>query len=207
MINFFARQSITYVNSMKRSFGALVGIAQGPLCDRQLSDEEIYFLKNWLEANDEIAHEWPGDIIYQKVREVLADGVVTDAERAHMIDTLQKLIGTPPVEVAAAGHVTELAFDDVAVVGFIGARFCLTGDFVYGPRESCAAAIVKRRGEVANTVTKKLQYLVVGSMGSREWKHDSFGTKIDKAMKYKRDGCSLLIVNEECWTASLKSEP
>ncbi len=205
MADFWARQSITYVNSMKRSFGVLVGIAQGLLCDSQLSDDEIRFLKNWLDANDEIAHEWPGDIVYDRVREALADGVVDEAERAHLVETLQMLVGTPLDEVATASHVTGLAFDQVAVVGFPGARFCLTGDFVYGPRESCTAAIVKRGGEVATAVTKKLQYLVVGSLGSREWKNDSYGTKIDKAMKYKRDGCPILIVKEESWTSSLNT--
>jgi len=149
MSDFFARQGVAYINSMKRSFGVLVGIAQGLMCDRQLIDDEISFLKNWLDANDEIAHEWPGDIVYDRVREALADGVVVEAERAYLVKTLQELIGTPLDEVAANSHVTELAFDEVVVVGFPRARFCLTGDFVYGPRETCTAAIVKRGGEVA----------------------------------------------------------
>jgi hypothetical protein len=29
---------------------------------------------------------------------------------------------------------------------------------------------------------------VIGDLASREWKHGSFGTKIEKAQKYKRDG-------------------
>jgi hypothetical protein len=38
-----------------------------------------------------------------------------------------------------------------------------------------------------------------------EWKHGSFGTKIEKAMEYKRGGCSILVVAEACWTRSLKT--
>lgn len=43
-------------------------------------------------------------------------------------------------------------------------------------------------------MTKKLDYLVVGGLGSLEWKHGSFGTKIEKAMQHKRAGVPLFIV-------------
>jgi hypothetical protein len=76
-----------------------------------LSDQEIHFPKNWLKANDEIAIEWPGDIVYERVCQALADGVITEGERAHLVSTLQTLVGTSPAEVAAAGHVSELAYD------------------------------------------------------------------------------------------------
>lgn len=66
--------------------------------------------------------------------------------------------------------------------------FCLTGDFVYGPRRFCEERIKTLRGTVLSNVTKKLRYLVIGSLGSPEWKHGSFGLKVEKAMKYKRDG-------------------
>jgi hypothetical protein len=45
---------------------------------------------------------------------------------------------------------------------------------------------------------------VIGSLGSPEWKHGSFGTKVEKAMKYKQAGLSILIVPEECWATSLR---
>ena len=93
----------------------------------------------------------------------------------------------------------------MAALEYPGFRFCLTGDFVYGLRDLCAAEIEKRGGIVGNSITKTLSYLVVGSLGSPEWKHGSFGTKIDKAIKYKRDGCSIFIVREECWASSLKA--
>ena len=183
MTNFFARLGAAYVNDMKRSIGALVGIAQGLLCDRQLSDQEIRFLDDWLAANDAIAASFPGDVLHARIRAVLADGVITEAERTHLLQTLQHLIGGTLDELAASTHVTRLAFDDVTRVDFPGSRFCLTGEFVYGPREACVKAI-ERRGGTVGSVTKKLRYLVVGGLGSVEWKHGSFGTKLEKAIRY-----------------------
>ena len=66
MINDFARQRMKYVNDFKRSASALIGIAQGLICDNHLTDHEINFLNNWLTQNDEIARRFPGDIISQK---------------------------------------------------------------------------------------------------------------------------------------------
>ena len=56
----YSRIIAAHINDMKRSLGALLGIAQGLLCDRHLSDQEIQFLNERLSANDEIAAAWPG---------------------------------------------------------------------------------------------------------------------------------------------------
>lgn len=192
-----------YYNDLKRSAGALIGIAQGIICDRRISDDEIQFLDEWLRSNDEIIQEWPGDMLHRQVKNVLADGIVTDDERKHLIDFLQGLIGGTIETLASPTHVTELIFDEVPEVKYPAARFCLTGEFVFGSRASCHQEITGRGGLIGNSINKKLAYLIVGGLGSPEWKHGSFGTKVEKAMQYKRDGCPILIVHEKCWTSSL----
>lgn len=203
MTNFFTRQSAKFRNDLNRSLGALVGIAQGLVCDRHLNDSEITFLKQWIEANESISITWPGDVVYARIQAVLADGIVTDEERAHLLDTLQKLIGGSLEELESTTHVSELMFDPVTTIEFAGRVFCLTGEFVFAPRSVCAAAIETRGGAVAGNVTKKLNYLVVGGLGSPEWKHGSFGTKVEKAVSLKRDGLPILIVHEDYWANSL----
>ena len=93
MSNFFARQNVTFKNDLNRSLGALVGIAQGLICDAQLNDSEITFLNSWLSENENISLSWPGDVVHARVKDVLADGVVTDDERKYLLESLQKLIG------------------------------------------------------------------------------------------------------------------
>jgi len=203
MTNFFARRGAAYVNEMKSSFGALLGITTGLLADHQLVDIEIRFLNDWLESHDAIAASWPGDVIHSRIKVVIEDGIITKTERDYLMKTLQQLIGGALEELSTSTHVTQLAFDDVPRVEFLGATFCLTGDFVYAPREVCAVATEKRGGIVSKSVTKKLRYLVVGGLGSREWKHGSFGTKIEQVIRYKRDGLGILIVHEDRWALSL----
>jgi NAD-dependent DNA ligase len=203
MTNYYARQAAGYANEFRRSLGGLVGIATGLLADRHLSDDEIRFLSEWLQANDAIAYCWPGDVLQARIKGVLADGIISEAERAHLVETLQALLGGTLDDLAASTHATTLTFDEVHTVQFPGSAFCLTGDFVYGPREVCARAIESRGGVVKSSVTKKLNYLIVGGLGSPEWKHGSFGNKIERAMRNKRDGLPILVVHEDWWVASL----
>jgi NAD-dependent DNA ligase len=194
-------------NAMRHSLGALVGIAQGLLCDGVLSDVEIQYLRNWFTQNEQLAYAFPGDVIYDRVKEALTDGIIADGERTYLITVLRDLVGRPDQDLADRTRVTELAYDSVERVEFPGKKFCVTGDFIHGPRKLCESEIAQRNGLVAKSVTKKLDYLVIGKLGSIEWKNGSFGIKIEMAKKYKKTGCPILIVSEECWIASLKSTP
>jgi NAD-dependent DNA ligase len=199
----FLRQGARYKNEFIQSAQSLVGIVTGLLADQRINDQEIQFLQGWLDAHGEVACAWPGDILHQRVKAALSDGIITEIERAHIVETLQLLIGGSEETAARANHVTELGFDDSQAIVFAGFAFCLTGDFVYAPREACEGEIIKRGGLVKSGVSKKVRYVVVGSLGSPEWKHGSYGTKIEKAMQLKQAGAQLAVVKEDVWAAAL----
>lgn len=203
MDNFFARQAVTFNNDSKRCTGALLGIVQGLLADQALNDAEIGFLRSWLESNQTAIAGWPGNAIAAQIDAALADGVVTDEERAHLVDTLQRLIGGTFQELAESTHVTSLALDPVDVVEIEGRTFCLTGNFLLGTRPSCEELIARRGGVAVKAVSKKVDYLVLGSLGSEEWKHGSFGTKLERAMELRASGGRPLIVHEDPFAAAI----
>ena len=203
MINIYQRQATAFRNEMRTSCAALVGIVQGLLADGVLNDQEIRFLRDWLADAQNVSLSWPGTVIYAQVETILADGVVTEAEREHLAETLKQLIGGKLDEVAEAGFVSELPLDRVEAIDVPDRLFCFTGDFVFGPRNICERAVESRGGLIAG-VSKKLHYLVVGGLGSAEWKHGSFGTKIEKAIQHKQAGVPLKIVHEDVWAASLR---
>ncbi len=205
MSNFFARREAAYINDMNRGLGALLGIATGVLADRQLADAEVEFLDLWLNNNSAIATDWPGDVIHARVKSVLADGRITEDERVHLVKSLQQLIGGTLDKLATSTHVTQLLPYQQVVISYPNTTFCLTGDFVFGPRSVCAQTISDLGSIVKSSVSKKVQYLVVGGLGSPEWKHGSFGTKIEKAMELKNDGATIAIVHEDYWANGLPS--
>ena len=189
---------------LKRSCQELIGIAEGMLVDDQLCDKEIIFLKNWLEKNGEIAYTWPGEVVYKRICDVLEDGHIDEAERSFLTKTLEELAGGGFHDTGAlSSDPTSLPLEQVHTLVFAGSSFCFTGTFLYGTREACHRATEKAGGVSAPRITKKLDYLVVGTMTTRSWAHTSFGRKIEKAVQLKQDGCPLSIIDEKDWVSSL----
>lgn len=202
--NLYTRQAAAFRNEMRQSCAALVGIVQGILADGELQDREVTFLQSWLRGAENVALTWPGSAIYAQVNDILADGIITAEERAHLTDTLLRLVGGTLDELAESSHVSELPIDAHAEIDVLQRVFCFTGDFVFGPRSICERAVSTRGGVISASVTKKLHYLVVGGLGSAEWKHGSFGTKIEKAVEYRQSGIPIKIVHEDTWASSLR---
>lgn len=202
-MNLYTRQAAEFRNELRQSCGALVGIVQGILADGELQDAEVRFLHQWLRTNENVSLIWPGTVISAQVREVLADGCISPDERTHLVDTLEKLIGGRLDDVAETGLINQLAIDEGVEVQIAEHSFCFTGDFVFGPRSVCEAHVTRRGGRVIS-VTKRLDYLVIGGMGSAEWKHGSYGLKVEKAVRYRDEGLPLRIVHEDTWAEALR---
>lgn len=77
--------------------------------------------------------------------------------------------------------------------------FTLTGEFAFGSRAQCVKEIEKHGGKFSKNVTQNINYLVIGSIGSDEWAHSSFGRKIEKALQFKKQGKNIIIISEDHW--------
>ena len=188
---------------LKQSLGELLGIARGLLADQELSDTEIQFLDDWLDQRFEITSSFPGNVIHSRIKQVLEDDVVTEEERSHLVATLTMLIEDRLEDLAEQVDLTELWFDEVGLIDFQKARFCLTGNFVYGPMNVCKTAIEKRGGIVNSTVGNESNFLVVGALGLDEWRSGGLGTEIEAAMKLRALGKSVKIIPEDSWVTQL----
>jgi NAD-dependent DNA ligase len=65
-----------------------------------------------------------------------------------------------------------------------GHVFIFTGKFEIGSREACQNAIIARGGRAPDQkrVSRNVDYLVIGTMGSTAWKKVAYGTKIEDAL-------------------------
>lgn len=79
---------------------------------------------------------------------------------------------------------------------FEGRIVCLTGDFNYGSKDSVKEYIQSHGGEIAASVNKKCNMVLVGALGSAAWSHNNYGTKVEKAMEAKSSGRDMRIVRE-----------
>jgi NAD-dependent DNA ligase len=190
-------------SNLKQSLGELLGLARGLMADEELTNSEIRYLHDWLEERYLMTSSFPGNIIQQRIKDVLEDGVITEEERSHLVDTLNMLIDDRLDDLAEQVDLTELWFDEVGLIEFNQARFCLTGNFVYGPKDVCKTAIEQRGGIVKPSVGDEIQFLVVGGLGVDEWRTGGLGTEIERAMRLRATGKEVKIIPEDSWVALL----
>ena len=191
--------------NMSKALNTLMGIVSGIVCDDALHDNEIHYLATWLKENEDISRKYPASIIFRRVHEVLQDGVVTAEERQHLLKELKVLSGNDFSNTGAAlpEHIHSV-FDDDPTVIFEDNVFVLTGSFLYGTRNFCNRAIEKRGGVADDNVTKRTNYLVVGSVASPDWIVANFGRKIQKAAEMADSGeFEIAIIREADWAMVL----
>src|SRR5690554_5494054 len=190
---------INWHRNLIKSLESLLGLCQGLIADNRLNEQEIVFLDTWLRENTEVTRAWPGDVIARRVREILADGIVTEDEAEDLKDTLQQITGSVTAEGIAAGMAATLPVQKVHSILFEEKTFCFTGKFVYGSRNKCHLATEALGGICVSSVTRQLDYLVIGALASRDWKHTSFGRKIMRAVELREDGHPVTIIGEDNW--------
>lgn len=115
-----------------RVIDELIGLARGISADRAVAQSEARFIADWLARNRQVADVWPVSILYERVREMLADGVLDSEEQAELLDTLHELAGSGSAPSDAASASSDLPLDrpEPSLV-FERRLFCFTGNPFY----------------------------------------------------------------------------
>ena len=169
--------------AMQLLFGILDGIA----CDNVINEHELDTLLEWLKNHMHLTGVYPFDNILTAVTDVLKDGVITKSESDYLIATIRRF--TAPLEAAPCGCEKEN-------VCISGKSFCLSGNFEHGEKSDVGKAIEVVGGVVVTSVSKKTDFLVVGGIGSTEWKFGNYGSKVSKALGLKEKGVPIVIFSE-----------
>lgn len=187
-----------------RAMQTLLDICTGLTADEHINDQEIIFLRTWLNENSAAAERWPGSSIAARIDAILADGIITQAEREDLLGLLRDTSGNYFSETgAAAPEGPALPIDDDPSIYFRNMLFCFTGRFFYGTRAACERVILNLGGMAVDSIGKKLDYLVIGALIEPSWVHTTYGRKIEAAMKHKEAGSEIAIVSEQQWTQAI----
>ncbi|MNV59298.1 NAD-dependent DNA ligase LigA [compost metagenome] len=121
---------------------------------------------------------------------MLKDNMLDAAESAELLELLQQFTGKPRCSENPFSSPTSLPLDNPEpTLEWTGRMFLFTGTMAYGPRKACEALVVERGGSIAAGVSKKIHYLVIGSIGK----------KIKKAVEIREAGANIAIVSEAHW--------
>lgn len=188
----------------RRSADELVGMAAGLIADGTVNQQEAEFLKGWIESNFIHFDDPVVNIIYRRLANMLSDGILQPEESIELVEMLHKFTGPTLATDKPFTAPSTLPFCDPAPALVIPDRcYLFTGTMAYGPRKSCEAAVTDRGGIISGTVTNRVHYVVVGSIGNNQWLHSSYGTKIMRAVEMRDAGIPISIISENHWQESL----
>ena len=188
---------------MRDAIQQLLGIVSGIVADDDLHDLEIEFLKVWLAQHTDVARVWPGIAIGRAIDTVLADGHVSEEERAYLIASLKQLAHDDLAfnDSDEAGDVA-LPLDSAVKIELRDSLVCLTGDFLHGTKAACERLLEQAGAWPTGTVSKDVRYLVVGAKVSPDWAQTPDGQKIKEALALQQAGHGIAIVSEHRWLDS-----
>jgi NAD-dependent DNA ligase len=194
----------------------LLGLVEGILSDGAVVEAEAAFLKQWIEAHIELRNQWPGSVLFARLEAMLEDGVLDPDEQRELIQRMTDFISMRAAAAEAADDaklVFNLALPTVTLnspfdapppkIEYVGRVFVVTGDFACAKRSHVVGRIESLGGDVASGISKKANFLVVGSLGCELWKTEGYGTKIEKAVELRNAGAPIRIVAEKHWFETL----
>lgn len=188
------------LDSIESDRHLLEGLCKGVLANNQLNDSEIKYLKWFLSVNGALKNNYPGKELYTLVEDILRDGIITDEERESLKQALVSFTGCDLDSGIVDGLATQLPIDNIDSLDLAGATVCLTGEFIHGKRSVCEEEIRQQGANIISSITQKLDYLIIGTLSSKDWRYKAHGRKIEKAISYRDEkGISLKIISEEQW--------
>ncbi len=186
-----------------RGVDEAIGLCRGMIADGIVKQEEAEYILRWLEANREAAKCWPCNVLAARAAEYLQDGYLDDEEAKDLFEVMSQITGDQQ-SVCTSTNLPAGFFDDpLPPVIFEDRAFCFTGRFAFGSRKDCEHEIENLGGESKSSISKKVDYMVIGSIGSEAWIHSSFGRKIEQAWELKREGYNLYVIPEDHWANNL----
>ena len=180
---------VTSINNSKiysestLSLQILNGILDGIVCDQKVNQKEIENLNAWLKQNDYLKDVYPYDKVLLEVSKVLEDRILTEEESNYILGIFNEILHPE--------------FNNDENKDFDGKTFCLTGEFKNATKQEISKKLQDLGGIEKTGVSSKLNYLIVGGVGSESWKFGKIGGKQAKAQELNEKGANIKIIDED----------
>lgn len=182
---------------IQRLHAVLGGIAS----DGAITEAELTGLSDWLSDHEHLKTCWP----YEEVGSLIIgvhSGKKIDSVKQKLLKEFfteflsildSRTIVSPKLTVN--GNVVGLCAVCPEIT-FSGSKFCFTGTSYKYTRSQFSQLVSQLGGEVVNSVSAKLDYLIIGADGNPCWAYACYGRKVEKAVELRKAGSHLLLVHE-----------
>lgn len=162
------------VSDSTRSIIRLIGIIEGIICDGNIEEKEVAYLREWLNEHSELKGNYQYDAAL------------------HALDGTKDITST----LAAIVNPIETKTETINNIDLSGKVVCVTGEFESGSRSEIEQHLTELGAKISPSVVKTLDYLIVGGHGSASWSCGNYGSKVKKALEMQEKGRNIQIVSE-----------
>lgn len=183
----------------------LIGYLKGISADGVVNELEFEQLRKKVAESIDLVDLYPYNIIKKRIDVILSDGKITKDELNELHDYICDITGTNFTRDGdVIGGATTL-FNDEIPYDIKGKYICFTGKFLSGKRNEIEREANERGLISQNSVTNQTSIVVIGTLSSRDWIHETSGRKIEKAIELKNSGKNLIVTCERIWLEKIKN--
>jgi len=190
-----------------RQQAEFAGILKGVACDNIITPNEAKFVFEWINVHRQVEDGVTYTDLIEELQslDMKTGGSFEDPKMLQsVLRFIHKLVSGGSNIPSPADLTIDIADEiEAGEVIFQDRHFCFTGKLKIGPRNKAHEMTKLRNGIVADSVTNKLDYLVCGDLGSRDWAQSSFGEKIRHALCVRKSEGRLLIIKETIWAEAI----
>lgn len=181
----------------------LHGVFHGILADGKVNEVEVGSLRSWMEQHEFLSSYYPFDEVYSLLTYILSDGVVDEDEKLMLKTFLLQFVDLRDQRTKSNlfNELNDLySFNGICAVDpevtIQDRKFCITGESSRTSRKEITKIITDQGGVTVKTVSKQINYVLVGDGGNPCWAYSCYGRKIEKAMNLRKEGAPIVILHE-----------
>lgn len=193
--------STQYFNQATADMQKLHAVLAAIAADGEISIDEMKGLSSWINEHDNLKGCWPYDEVESLITSVLRDKKIDEKEHALLLSFFaefvsimdNKTIVNPMFEVNKTIIGVCSVCPDISLQNSV---FSFTGESYKYKRKEFASLITSLGCVFSNSVTKSVDYLLVGSEGNPNWAYACYGRKVERAVELRKQGHKIIIVHE-----------
>lgn len=187
-----------YYNTITSGVQQLHGILRGIKSDKVINKEELIFLETWLIENEYLENTYPYQELLLLIYKILEDNIVTEEEQREVLAFCEQVLSGININTLASTATKNLKVNSDDDIKLQECTFCITGVSPTYSRKEIAEMIELYGGYVLDSISKKLNYLVVCDEKSSCWAFVGYGRKVEKAMNLNKAGANIKVIHESC---------
>lgn len=180
----------------------LHAVLGGIIADTRITERELRGLSDWMEEHEHLKRCWPYEEVGSLITSVLKDGIIDEEEHRELHGFFSEFIALADDRTLTSPVLNDRNQSIIGLcavcpdIQFDGKSFVFTGTSNRYPRSKIAETISALGGTLVASVSKKVDYLVIGADGNPCWAYACYGRKVEKAVELRKSGVRLLIVHE-----------